>query len=529
LPRTYYDVLGVAPSASPQHIKAAYHRLILRHHPDHSADPSSARLTVELNEAYATLRDPAKRTLYDSSLLETVKKERSSKAPSQPIPDIICQKCKVQDATLRQSLMYYVYSFLFLTKRNGKTGIWCSRCRAKESAKWTTFTALFGWWGFPWGIIYSIQALCMNAWGGEQPRESNAAITRVLGYQLYSKGRHAESLRALRVSLNLEANPEAQQLYSHLLSIHPTMPHDRDYMWRFAAAVPSLLSVGAIVFALIVYSEQPSGYESRYSDSAAPKQVSGRTATFFPTTNSSRDRVNAEIDHLAEIVLQRAPVVGTHSEGTTTVTDHVLDRAKFDAAEVSRIADSIQVELDANPDYDGFIASSYFNARVLAISIDTMNNISQGVSVEADVSDLYALGRHEMVQRWLESSRFNANFISLRQRLTRFYSSYIPGESSDELERDINSQKTQISRLREELDQLESSDPPRYNNLVPEFNQKVNLYNSSVHQYRLQNTAGMKLDHAFNQCLDTKILMTKFQNVSLSSHAAEIEAMPDVK
>lgn len=68
---THYDVLGVAPHASPVAIRAAYHRAAREHHPDLRSHPDSSRM-AEINEAYSVLRDPVRRRAYDLSLLEPV-------------------------------------------------------------------------------------------------------------------------------------------------------------------------------------------------------------------------------------------------------------------------------------------------------------------------------------------------------------------------------------------------------------------------------------------------------------------------
>ena len=70
-PRNYYELLGVSPCADLAQIRIAYVRLMKRHHPDaahargHTAD---SELVGLINRSYATLRDPAKRAAYDSTL-----------------------------------------------------------------------------------------------------------------------------------------------------------------------------------------------------------------------------------------------------------------------------------------------------------------------------------------------------------------------------------------------------------------------------------------------------------------------------
>ena len=66
--RTHYEVLMLSPRADRELISVAYRHLAKRYHPDRDASPEAAARMAELNEAYATLRDPAKRRTYDQSL-----------------------------------------------------------------------------------------------------------------------------------------------------------------------------------------------------------------------------------------------------------------------------------------------------------------------------------------------------------------------------------------------------------------------------------------------------------------------------
>jgi curved DNA-binding protein len=64
--RDYYGVLGVSPSASGEEIKRAYRRLAMELHPDRNpGDPQGEERFKAINEAYAVLGDPRKRTAYE--------------------------------------------------------------------------------------------------------------------------------------------------------------------------------------------------------------------------------------------------------------------------------------------------------------------------------------------------------------------------------------------------------------------------------------------------------------------------------
>ena len=64
--KDYYEVLGVARTASDEEIKKAFRKLARQYHPDVAKDKKAAEQKFkEINEAYEVLGDAAKRKKYD--------------------------------------------------------------------------------------------------------------------------------------------------------------------------------------------------------------------------------------------------------------------------------------------------------------------------------------------------------------------------------------------------------------------------------------------------------------------------------
>lgn len=63
----YYKTLGVSRHAESEVIAAAYKAMMRKYHPDTNDRNESTNRSQAINEAYATLRSPEKRKLYDSA------------------------------------------------------------------------------------------------------------------------------------------------------------------------------------------------------------------------------------------------------------------------------------------------------------------------------------------------------------------------------------------------------------------------------------------------------------------------------
>ncbi len=61
----HYAILGVSPGATAETIKTSYRRKANQYHPDRNPSADAAQRFREVQEAYETLGDPARRKGYD--------------------------------------------------------------------------------------------------------------------------------------------------------------------------------------------------------------------------------------------------------------------------------------------------------------------------------------------------------------------------------------------------------------------------------------------------------------------------------
>ena len=64
--RDYYQVLGLSKGCTEEEVKKAYRKLAKKYHPDvNPGDKEAEERFKEINEAYAILSDPEKKSRYD--------------------------------------------------------------------------------------------------------------------------------------------------------------------------------------------------------------------------------------------------------------------------------------------------------------------------------------------------------------------------------------------------------------------------------------------------------------------------------
>jgi hypothetical protein len=173
-PKGYYAILGVAANADAGEIKATYRRKAMEIHPDRNKAANATEQFQLLNEAYGVLSDPVTRAQYDTMSIDSGP-QASAEAKESPEP-MVCSCCGKVTAQPRYAIFFEIKSYIFQTTRSAIQGIFCSACAEKKAFKASAITWLFGWWGIPWGPIYSLQAIFTNMFGGKQPANINARL-----------------------------------------------------------------------------------------------------------------------------------------------------------------------------------------------------------------------------------------------------------------------------------------------------------------------------------------------------------------
>ncbi len=214
-PRGHYRALGLAPNATQAQISHAYREWAKAYHPDKSGS-QDARAFHRIKEAYDTLRDEGLRVRYDA--------EQPADANDAPEAARCCV-CAMIPAQPRYCIFHRVSSAILRCRIDRPQGIYCPRCAASQSLRWSAISSLIGWWSVA-GMIRTPVALWHNCWIGEKPRDENARLLiRQARYFLsikhkalaasclkqatwFADGKASETLTGLRRSLGeLAAGP----------------------------------------------------------------------------------------------------------------------------------------------------------------------------------------------------------------------------------------------------------------------------------------------------------------------------------
>jgi hypothetical protein len=69
---------------------------------------------------------------------------------------------------------YRVWSGLVMTSYSTRQNVCCARCAQGARMKDAAFSLVFGWWGFPWGLIWTPIQVARNVWAMVRAEDSSA-------------------------------------------------------------------------------------------------------------------------------------------------------------------------------------------------------------------------------------------------------------------------------------------------------------------------------------------------------------------
>lgn len=78
------------------------------------------------------------------------------------VSKLSCPICGNTNERLNGTMISEVMSFLFFTQHSKKIKVGCPHCLDKANENALIKSAVLGWWGIPWGIIRTPQAISVN-------------------------------------------------------------------------------------------------------------------------------------------------------------------------------------------------------------------------------------------------------------------------------------------------------------------------------------------------------------------------------
>ena len=160
-----------------------------------------------------------------------------------------CEVCGRQDETLRLVAYPYVISLLVVTFRRNFAGLWCWRHRMIYLGLAGAITAALGWFGIPFGLLYTPVALWTLARGGELPVDANIDLMKRLTRLKLDIGEIQLARQIVEEALSIEDDTQTRQVVQELyrrtsLSLIDRPEYEPLY---FVAALLGAIGLGMMV------------------------------------------------------------------------------------------------------------------------------------------------------------------------------------------------------------------------------------------------------------------------------------------
>jgi hypothetical protein len=148
-----------------------------------------------------------------------------------------------------------------------------------RAIEYSSISLLAGWWGIPWGIIWTLHALANNVRGGGQDSRTNAMVLALASRELAARG---ESLLATdahngALALDADAARAAFDALDNPLPVEVASPAPVGPWWKRQTRLGWVrIGVGAIVVAVVVgFGVQPYAARATPHPIVAPPQPPG--------------------------------------------------------------------------------------------------------------------------------------------------------------------------------------------------------------------------------------------------------------
>ena len=250
-PLGVYATLGLRPSATQEEIRLAYRQLAKQYHPDRDKTPGAVKRFQAVAQAYQIIGNIEDRTKYDTW---SCNQSEQSAENEGAIPLLFCEQCNFSTPHLRIVAVHWVWSALIITRHGYRPMMLCSSCASRALCIANVKSALFGWWGFPFGPLLTPVAILKNTLAAPNPVDANVSM---FIHQAAAYAQRGNLDKAHQARRNAEVCARGEflleqkvQEFVDYLPIDRVVQHESD-PWSLGkrAAIPRLASV---LFSFIV-------------------------------------------------------------------------------------------------------------------------------------------------------------------------------------------------------------------------------------------------------------------------------------
>ena len=159
-----------------------------------------------------------------------------------------CEICGRRDESLRAIVIPYVFSLLVITTRRAWAGVYCWRHRLQRLLAAGLISSLFGWWGIPWGFIYTPLTLFKLARGGDLPEDENVELLARVAVHKLNTSEPGEAIRIFQEALRIKEDERTRKSLIELQAKHPLSSELREgrspYWYVVGLMAASLIGIG---------------------------------------------------------------------------------------------------------------------------------------------------------------------------------------------------------------------------------------------------------------------------------------------